>query len=323
MAKRKKRNKLTDADVDEVSFVTKPAFSREGVPQTFLFFKSEDGTFEKKHADIQLKSDGTVQGTEITINGKSISPLEFNFSMFAPTDITDDTPTLPVFARYTVASKGESGGFSSTKTFILSETRKTEKTDSGEVEYEQPDVEDLETIQKYVGAEEEIAMSKTVASKFSASLNVLGEYYAEFPADVRQAIESISKIAVAGQIDEEDVITIEKSDKETEEKTVSEEGKKDEKTTEEASTETSAIENLTVEVSAWDILAGKVTEKVTEKVIEALKPMLEGLEKRPEDKPAGEKESEEKPAEDDTEEVDVSEDELLEMVNEELKGNKE
>lgn len=114
MKKKQKGGQLKDMKITEVSIVDAPANRRE-----FLFIKSD---LEKAEADIQIKSDGSLQGTEITVNGKKIEDLKsFYFSFYKPAD-DEEVYIDPVSCSYTVTSDAEDG-FVTSETYNLSKAK--------------------------------------------------------------------------------------------------------------------------------------------------------------------------------------------------------
>ena len=113
---------LTLPEIEEVSLVDKAANKRK-----FFFVKRDEGSeefeLEKGDTSIAIKSDGTVEGTEVSVNGKAVSNLiDFTFGFYVDSMWPSDKPQ-PVAARYTIKAKGESsGGFKSTRTYTLAKS---------------------------------------------------------------------------------------------------------------------------------------------------------------------------------------------------------
>lgn len=118
-----------------------------------MFWKSTtgltdpDGTLAKamqfKSIKIEFESDGTAEGTKLTVNGNKIA--EPKSLILSANQYEEDEVSL--FAEYTVASKGETnGGFSSTRTYTL------RKADTGEptIELLKGMKEDTDNIQTYM-----------------------------------------------------------------------------------------------------------------------------------------------------------------------------
>jgi len=119
-----KKRRLTGLKIDEVSLVDHPANKRK-----FMFAKKDDEgeaeessdlQFYKGNTDIIIKSDGTVEGTSVSINGRTIEGiLDFSFGYYATPGL--DMSEQKVQARYTIMSKGRTqAGFRTTSTFTLS-----------------------------------------------------------------------------------------------------------------------------------------------------------------------------------------------------------
>jgi hypothetical protein len=108
--------KLSEIDLDEVSLVTKGA-----VPRKFLVAKTEKPlSKEDTHViappveskKIVIESDGTKQGTKITIGGQPVEASQFNFSFWS------DSKDNEVNCSYSKVVANENG-FTQTEDFRL------------------------------------------------------------------------------------------------------------------------------------------------------------------------------------------------------------
>ena len=132
----KTRRRLTELNIDEVSLVDKAANKR-----TFMIIKrdaeGEERVLLKANTSITIVSDGTAKGTNLTINGSSVSRIhELGFGMYDAEPDNDEGGNPPVMLRYVTSNKqANPAGFKSTKTFIfakadINEMEKAEWTDA-------------------------------------------------------------------------------------------------------------------------------------------------------------------------------------------------
>ena len=113
----KKRRLLSKIDVTEVSLVDRPA---NNLP--FLFWKNGDedsgSAFEKafKSLDVSFKTDGSVDGSSLAINGKTISELQSVTLSASPMG-----DSMSLYCSYTQGAKNSTvDGFRPTYTYSLS-----------------------------------------------------------------------------------------------------------------------------------------------------------------------------------------------------------
>jgi len=112
-----KPKKLTNIVVKEISLVDEPATRRE-----FMFWKSAgdeaESAFEKKFKSLRVEfdSDGTTEGSSLSINGKDIGEL-ITFTLSA----APCGEAMSLYCTYTRGEEGESrDGFSPSHTYLLS-----------------------------------------------------------------------------------------------------------------------------------------------------------------------------------------------------------
>jgi len=115
-----KSRKLKNIEVKEVSLVDDPATRRD-----FMFWKSADGPpdspltdLEKKFTSLRIafESDGSGEGTALTINGSRISEL----SSFTLSAAPMGGGSMNLYCNYTQGARGErSDGFKPTYTYTL------------------------------------------------------------------------------------------------------------------------------------------------------------------------------------------------------------
>ena len=165
--------KLKNIRVEEVSLVDKPANQRP-----FMFVKSDstltddDPTptdIEKKFKDMDLsiKSDGTVNGTTIKLNGREIADVRGFMLSLMPVG-----EEMSIYSEYTVERKGQTtDGFQATATYRLSKADDdpeaiAKKVDNGDITNIEAYLEDLPTsvrqsVQNLIGAVQKEAPTKT------------------------------------------------------------------------------------------------------------------------------------------------------------------
>ena len=77
----KKKRQLKNIDIEEVSLVDRPANKRK-----FLLIKREDG----EETELTIKTDGTADGTTLSVNGGEVSDLKsFWFSLWPPDEFDE------------------------------------------------------------------------------------------------------------------------------------------------------------------------------------------------------------------------------------------
>lgn len=91
----KKKRALKNMDIEEVSFVETPANKRK-----FLLIKREDGEI----TELTIKTDGTGDGTELSVNGEPVDDLTGFWFAFWP---ADDFDAAMVAGSYTVAESDD------------------------------------------------------------------------------------------------------------------------------------------------------------------------------------------------------------------------
>jgi len=110
----KKKKQLKNMDIDEVSLVDRPANKRK-----FLLIKREDGEV----TELTIKTDGTFDGTTLSVNGEEADDLKaFWFSLWPP----DDFDQGMMMGSYTV-SETDGAEFDQETTFNLKKGMNTMK----------------------------------------------------------------------------------------------------------------------------------------------------------------------------------------------------
>ena len=186
MAKRRLK-RLKGIVVDEVSLVDRPANQKP-----FLFFKSADGTTEiekQSGLDLAFKTDLTIDGTSVSINGKRITNLTGLNLWVSP----DGDDKVNVSCGYTVAAKGESnGGFKSSRTYTLDTNLP--------VPYEQAVIkasnEDLETVRLIAPDVSDDADGPLVAH-LAKAIDSIVVYKDDMPPALIEAVGVIVKLATS------------------------------------------------------------------------------------------------------------------------------
>lgn len=112
----KRKRALKDMDIEEVSFVDRPANKRK-----FLLIKREDGEI----TELTIKTDGTSDGTTLSVNGGPVDALKsFWFSLWP----ADDFDEGMMNGSYTV-SETDGAEFDRETTFNLKKGMETMKLD--------------------------------------------------------------------------------------------------------------------------------------------------------------------------------------------------
>ena len=110
----KKKKQLKNMDIEEVSLVDRPANKRK-----FLLIKREDGEV----TELTIKTDGTSDGTTLSVNGEEADDLKsFWFSLWPP----DDFDQGMMMGSYTV-SETDGAEFDQEITFNLKKGMNTMK----------------------------------------------------------------------------------------------------------------------------------------------------------------------------------------------------
>lgn len=186
MAKR-----LVDIKTSEVSLVDKPANKRP-----FLFLKRDDQPprkieFEKAKSavKIEIETDGTIGGTKVTLNGDPLGDVrDFSFSFYGSSD-----PKDPVHCSITRFVDSEEGGFKSTETLYLA---KGESAMNAEM---------MKSLVALIGDQDQLkaqiakctGSSDGAETQLAGALTVLKSYSDDFPADLQDAIGTLSVFAAS------------------------------------------------------------------------------------------------------------------------------
>ncbi|MCK5601947.1 hypothetical protein KAR91_08765 [Candidatus Pacearchaeota archaeon] len=185
MAKKNKPRSLENITLDEVSLVDRAANKRK-----FLFFKAEDGNvtipLEKADLKVEIESDGTAEGTKVTINGKDLGELTgFSFDFWSP-EGTDSKGNLS--CSYTKVVEDEDG-FKRTETFRLNkgETKLNETI--------------AKLLKAYYGNDKDIIVDVTKDSEgeIAKALELINKSYrGDFPDDLGDAVGVLASYAGMG-----------------------------------------------------------------------------------------------------------------------------
>lgn len=240
---------LEDVEIEEVSLVDVPANLRK-----FFFIKRNSGTekfeIEKGDTSISIDSDGTIEGTKITINGKKLKDISnFLFSFFLDSEFSDGSG--PVFSQFTLTSDKKKDGFTSAETFTLAKAKIDKSIDT-------------ETTMDFMGID--INIDGEDGKDIAKNLHVLKEYQDAFPQEVKESFRELVDVFV----NKDKTETINKGDEEMLEI------KKEETTTEvqqEAKTETKqeTINTGEVAIKVAELLKPVIAESIKEQVAATLK----------------------------------------------------
>ena len=181
--------RLKNIKSKELSFVEKAANKR-----TFLFFKSRDGTPVKgseimkkldENITVEIDSDGTSEGTKVSINGSKLKLLKnFSFSFW-------DSGESPVQCSYSKAVESKNG-FDRTETFYLAKgARMHEDITKLLKDYFGDDFKE----EDFAKAE---AQSDVIVSGIKSALTTLNQYKEDFPEDLKKANGVLARYASQG-----------------------------------------------------------------------------------------------------------------------------
>lgn len=187
----KRRRVLTKIKVGEVSLVDSPANLTP-----FLFWKRDESgdepasAFEKafKKLDLRFESDGSADGSTLTINGKTIKLLK-GFTLSA-SPIGDE---MGIYCSYVQDAKGTtSSGFKPSYTYTLT------KSESGEpaqkANSSKADAADLAILAGLCdGLDPNIEAD--LAKALAAPVSEIAQYTDSFPASLKDAVGEIVKLA--------------------------------------------------------------------------------------------------------------------------------
>ena len=203
--------KLKKPKIDEVSLVDKAANLR-----SFFFVKNskkEEGLVKKAITSIRIDSDGTYDGTTISIDNVPIDPEYFNFSTNAGDEYYH--PTIDCY--YTLSEKAEKGEFSTMCSYSLQKNKKNQDDSD-------------ETISNVV--------PEDCLEKFAKNIDILVDIKDIVPPEVREAITNLEKAVNVDETESEETQTEkEKEMEDTKEVKKTEDGAAKTENTEEAKTE--------------------------------------------------------------------------------------
>ena len=298
--------KLSDPEIEEVSLVDHGANLRK-----FFFVKNANKTdsesteiyeFNKADTDIKVESNGTVDGTTISINGKKINPINFYFSMYKN---ENETWENDVFCDYAIEEKGEKGDFSNVKLYRLQKVAQSK---------EAGDVEDVKKsaslIQEYLKEVNLDHLGEDGVVNLAKSLDILADYKTLVPPDVLEALNEITSIAVKKDEKQEEEKKPEEGENKMTEENKEEKTEETSEKTEETNTEategskkeeTESSNVIVMEKEELTSLVADITEKVTAKVTQDVTSQVSAL-------------LDEKLKKEEDEEMEVSLEEISEMV---------
>jgi len=256
---KKRKKRLRDIEINEVSWVDRPA---NQIP--FLFWKqadieSVDLNKTDTKLDISFSTKGTPDSTKITVNGSKVDASYFSL-YYSPISGTDN---ISLGCEYTVKAKGESnGGFSASRTYSLyKNVEQGKQSISEQKEFIEPDANDIETITEFLGEPVE-DIDAPLAKALSTQITLMKSYMDACPEDFLTAIKDIVKLASTAEIVGE-VETVEK-------KEVTEKETKEVKETKEEVKEVTQTVEQTIDVND---LTSKIVDGVMSKIneLQALK----------------------------------------------------
>ena len=112
MKLKKRGGQLKQIEIEEVSVVDAPANRKP-----FLFIKNKVG-LRKAALDVRFESDGTPDGTTITVNGKKLEDVKSFYLNFYRPDEDEELYFDPVSCSWTVEA-GKVDGFESSESYAL------------------------------------------------------------------------------------------------------------------------------------------------------------------------------------------------------------
>jgi len=190
MAKRRRRRKLYDLDIEEVSLVDRPA---TGYP--FIFVK-RDGDIDKREIDLTVafSTKGTPGSTTISVNGKQIQEVKGFDLYYSP--IGEDSVGLS--CGYTVGAKGESnGGFNATRSYRM--TKNTEIDEGKAEKANDGDIGILGEVAPGIGDDVDADLAKALAEQ----AGIVKLYIDDCPQDLADAVRNILKLATETELVED------------------------------------------------------------------------------------------------------------------------
>jgi len=177
------KQRLFNIKPDEVSFVKKPAIGRP-----FLVCKA-DGT----KLAVQFESDGTNEGTSIVINGEKLKDASSFYLSFDSLITCSGSKGPNLNCSYSKIVETEDG-FQRTESYILARTKGDDKMD-----------ELVKVLKEYLGVTDDKAevlvakadLSEKAVEALKKALEILKKYKADFPDDLKEAVDTVSKYAVS------------------------------------------------------------------------------------------------------------------------------
>jgi len=198
MAKRKRRRRLKNLQIEEVSWVDKPA---NNIP--FAFVKSEGGyPLAKAGAklNVEFETKGTAETTVCKINGREIKGLQ-SLSLFCglgmagePVDSGAGAPETPIALGCDYSVKGgDKGGFKQVQTFTLAK--------SGEIEMVEEEDADSPVAEEDAEALADLGVDAgdadgELAKALAEPVRTVALYKADLPGALAEALTNIVEIAV-------------------------------------------------------------------------------------------------------------------------------
>jgi len=150
---------------------------------------SDTKVSKEEKIKINIESDGTIDGTKITLNGDEVKELkDFSFHFYSGEG--DVYPTKPVSCSYSKIVK-EEDGFHHSETFYLT------KGDTSM----NPEI--LKMLQEYLGDEKiDIEKAEELSDKavdaIKEALKLVNKYKGDFPDDLTKAVGTLAKYAGYG-----------------------------------------------------------------------------------------------------------------------------
>jgi hypothetical protein len=192
---KKRVRKLKNIDVFELSFATSPANDK---PYLFTKQNGEEITKAKNTLSINIESDGTAEGTSIMVGNKEVKDLDtFNFYFQRPREGNGEASYMsPISCSYS-KGKVERGRFVGIENYyykaevnkMFDKIKDPMKTYFGK----EISSEELGEFRKSEGFENEVVKSIDVINQYSASL----------PDDLKEAVGVIMKSVPEVQVKEE------------------------------------------------------------------------------------------------------------------------
>ncbi len=189
MPHNRKRRRLKNIHVDEVSWVDNPA---NQIP--FLFFKSLGDTIrvekEFKSVSLTFEAKDSPQDTKLTINGKDIADPTGLSLFYSP--MGDDK--VSIFLEYSQDSTESKDGFKTTTTNRLVKNKDGIIPQGDNTEVQEAAEEDLEVLKCLLGVIPN-DIDASLAKALSPHVEKINIYGDDLPADLAEAVKQVVKLA--------------------------------------------------------------------------------------------------------------------------------